>query len=163
MRANELLQALHNGQFDERLRTVYGGQPLAVVHGRIESVISGFCGSFDKDRTRDLMIFSAPGRTELGGNHTDHQGGCGLAGSVDLDTLACVAQNDGTVIRVLSRGHDAVEVDVRDKAIREEEKSRSQALVRGVAARIGELGYEVGGFDAYTAARDCPAARRSRC
>ena len=153
MHANELLQALHNGQFDEQLRAVYGERSVTVAYGRIESVVSGFCEYFDKDRKRDLMIFSAPGRTELGGNHTDHQNGCGLAGSVDMDTIACVARRDDAVIRVQSRGHDMAEIDVSDKKIREEERSRSQALLRGVAAKMSELGHAVGGFDAYTETR----------
>ena len=168
MRANELIQALHNGQFDGQLRAVYGAQPLAAVslgpeerasadragicavYERIESVINGFCENFDQDRGRDLMIFSAPGRTELGGNHTDHQNGCVLAGSVDMDTLACVARNDGTMARVLSKGHRQAAVDVSDTSVHAEERSNSAALVRGVAARLAELGYAVGGFDAYT-------------
>ena len=153
MHANELLQALHNGQFDDRLRTVYGERSVAVVYGRIESVVNGFCKSFDQDGTRELTVFSAPGRTELGGNHTDHQGGCGLAGSVDMDTIACVARRDDAVIRVLSKGHDPAIIDISDTAIREDERSRSQALLRGVAAKMGELGHPIGGFDAYTETR----------
>ena len=171
MHANELIQALHNGQFDEQLRAVYGAQPLTVVsrgqkeraaagragicavYGRIESVVNGFCENFDDGETRELMIFSAPGRTELGGNHTDHQGGCAIAGSVDMDTIACVARRGDALIRVQSKGHDMAEVDVSDKAIRESERSRSQALVRGIAAKMSELGHDIGGFDAYTETR----------
>ena len=153
MHANELLQALHNGQFDDRLRTVYGERSVAAVYGRIESVVNGFCKSFDDGGTRELMIFSAPGRTELGGNHTDHQGGCAIAGSVDMDTIACVARRDDAVIRVLSKGHDPAIIDISDTAIREDERSRSQALLRGVAAKMGELGHPIGGFDAYTETR----------
>lgn len=150
MHAQELLEALRAGRFDGRLRPVYGDKPLAEVYDRIASVVDGFEKNFDAEGVRELMIFSAPGRTELGGNHTDHQGGWGLAGSVDLDTLACVARNAEPVIRVYSKGHDPVELDVSDNTIREEERSCSTALVRGIAARIGERGYTVGGFDAYT-------------
>ncbi len=150
MRAQELLHSLRAGRFDETLRAVYGTGPLDEVYRRIESVTDGFCEKFDPERTRDLMIFCAPGRTELGGNHTDHQGGWGLAGSVDMDTMGCVARSDGSVIRVHSKGHDPIEVNVSDTTIREEERSCSSALVRGIAARIDARGYTVGGFDAYT-------------
>ena len=153
MHANELITALHNGEFDAQLRTVYGAQPGAAVYARIESVVNGFCEIFDRDRTRDLAVFSAPGRTELGGNHTDHQHGCGLAGSVDMDTIACVARREDAMIRVQSKGHDMAAIDVSDKTIREDERSRSQALLRGVAARMSERGYAIGGFDAYTETR----------
>ena len=163
MHANELLQALHNGQFDDRLRTVYGERSVAAVYGRIESVVNGFCKSFDNGGTRELMIFSAPGRTELGGNHTDHQGGCGLAGSVDMDTIACVARRDDAVIRVLSKGHDPAIIDISDTAIREDERSRSQALLRGVVAKMGELGHPIGGFDAYTETRVLRGSGLSSC
>lgn len=154
MHAKELLEALHSGVFDETLRKVYGERvSAAFVHGRVESVVNGFCARFDPDGTRDLAVFSAPGRTELGGNHTDHQNGRGLAGSVDMDTLACVARNENTTIRVVSKGHDPVEVDVGDVTIRENERSRSQSLVRGIAARMDALGEMIGGFDAYTETR----------
>ncbi|MBE7003104.1 MAG: galactokinase [Ruminococcaceae bacterium] len=150
MQAERLLNALRSGELDERLRPVYGAAALAKTRGRFEPVIEGFCRLFDPERTRELYLFSAPGRTELGGNHTDHQGGWGLAGSVNMDTLACVARNDEPIIRVHSKGHDPVVLDVSDRAIREDERSCSSALVRGIAAKLDERGYTVGGFDAYT-------------
>jgi len=150
MRAQELLHALREGRFDERLRAVYGATPPEEVCRRIEAVTEGFCGHYDPAGERDVMIFSAPGRTELGGNHTDHQGGCVLAGSVDMDTLGCVARSENGAIRVLSKGHNPAEIDARDTAAHPEERGCSPSLVRGVAARITELGFAVGGFDAYT-------------
>lgn len=150
MRANELISALHNGRFDGQLRAVYGAWPPISIYRRVESVVEGFCARFDPPRERELSVFSAPGRTELGGNHTDHQGGWGLAGSVDMDTLACAARSDNTTIRVASKGHDPVEVDIGDAAIHADERSRSQALVRGVGMKLREPGYDIGGFDAYT-------------
>ena len=153
MRAQELLQSLRAGRFDETLRAAYGTRPPGEVKARIESVVEGFRERFDPEEERELMVFSAPGRTELGGNHTDHQGGWALAGSVDMDTLACAARGGGPVIRLHSKGHDPVELDVSDTAVRANERSRSSALVRGIAARLGARGYAVGGFDAYTETR----------
>ncbi|MBQ9458552.1 MAG: galactokinase [Oscillospiraceae bacterium] len=150
MHAQELLDALRAGGLDERLEPVYGGAATEKTRERVASVTEGFCRGFDPERKRELSIFSAPGRTELGGNHTDHQGGWGLAGSVNMDTLACVARNGEPIIRVYSKGHDPVELDVSDTAIRESERSCSSALVRGIAAHIAARGFTVGGFDAYT-------------
>ena len=153
MQAKELLRALKDGQFDGTLRSVYGENHLKDIHERIESVVRGYCQSFDPEERDELHIFSAPGRTELGGNHTDHQNGWGLAGSVDMDTLACVSRQEEPTICVLSKGHNPVRLDVSDTAIRPEELSSSSALVRGVAARLGEQGFSVGGFNAYTETR----------
>ena len=153
MHAQELLTALRAGRFDDNLRSAYGDKPLAEAYDRIASVVDGFTRNFDADEARERMIFSAPGRTELGGNHTDHQGGCGLAGSVDMDTLACVARCDEETVCVLSKGHNPVRVDLHDTAVRESELSSSSALVRGVAVRLRELGGDAGGFNAYTETR----------
>ena len=153
MRAQELLRSLRAGRFDETLRAAYGAQPPGGVKERIESVVEGFRERFDPEGERDLMVFSAPGRTELGGNHTAHQGGWVLAGSVDMDTLACVARGGGPLIRLHSEGHAPVELDVGGTAARDSERGRSSSLVRGIAARIGARGYPLGGFDAYTETR----------
>ena len=150
MRANELLEALRRGECDERLRAVYGARGHAAVSSRVASVTEGFCRLLDPSRERELAVFSAPGRTELGGNHTDHQNGWALAASVDMDTLACVARSDQPVIRIYSKGHDPAVVTLGDAGIRLDERSRSAALVRGIAARVEALGFPVGGFDAYT-------------
>lgn len=94
------------------------------------------------------FLFSAPGRTELGGNHTDHQHGKVLAAAVTLDMKACVAPNDLGKIRIDSEGFPSYEVDCSDLCIHPEEKGSSPAFVRGVAAGFAERGYSVCGFDA---------------
>lgn len=101
----------------------------------------------DRDNIR---IFSAPGRTEIGGNHTDHQHGLVLAGSVNLDVIAIVSENDDKIIRVKSKGYKMDEVDTTDLAVNDDEKGRSRALVRGVLAAFKNGGHNIGGFDAYT-------------
>lgn len=93
--------------------------------------------------------FSAPGRTEVGGNHTDHQRGRVLAGAVNLDTVAAVRENGSTVIRVQSKGYPLCEVDLKNLTPVPEEINTTPALVRGVAARFAQLGCHVQGFDAY--------------
>ena len=91
--------------------------------------------------------FSAPGRTEIGGNHTDHQHGCVLAAAVNLETLADVSLNESDTIWVQSEGYPAFGVDLTDLNIREEEKNTTAALVRGVAAAFAQRGAKLQGFD----------------
>jgi len=95
-----------------------------------------------------IYHFSAPGRTEIGGNHTDHQHGCVLAAAVDMETTAEVTLNGTNVIRVDSEGYKPVEIDLSDLKIREEEKNTTAALIRGVAAAFAQRGYKLAGFDA---------------
>ena len=106
----------------------------------------GFEASFGGAPTR---YFSAPGRTEIGGNHTDHQRGRVLAGAVNLDTLAAVRPNGTGMIRIQSQGYPLCEVDLADLKVNEAEFNTTVSLIRGVAARFVELGCKVEGFDAY--------------
>lgn len=92
--------------------------------------------------------FSAPGRTEISGNHTDHQHGCVLAAAVSLETVADVTLNGTDLIRVASQGYAPVEVNVKDLAVREAEKNTTAALIRGVAAAFAQRGAKLQGFDA---------------
>lgn len=91
--------------------------------------------------------FSAPGRTEIGGNHTDHQRGCVLAAAVNLETVADVSLNGTQQVLVQSEGYPVFEVDLTDLRAREEEKNTTAALVRGVAAAFAERGAKIQGFD----------------
>ena len=93
--------------------------------------------------------FSAPGRTEISGNHTDHQRGRVLAGAVNLDTVAAVKVNGTDLIRIKSKGYPICEVSVSELTPVESEINSTPALIRGVAARFAQLGCEVKGFDAY--------------
>ena len=92
--------------------------------------------------------FSAPGRTEIGGNHTDHQHGCVIAAAVDMETTAEVTLNGTNVIRVDSEGYKPVEIDLNDLAVKESEKNTTAALIRSVAAAFAQRGYKLAGFDA---------------
>ena len=95
-----------------------------------------------------IYHFSAPGRTEIGGNHTDHQHGCVLAAAVDMETTAEVALNGTNTIHVASEGYKPVEIDLSDLAAKESEKNTTAALIRGVAAAFAQRGYKLAGFDA---------------
>ena len=93
-------------------------------------------------------FFSAPGRTEISGNHTDHQHGCVLAAAVNLVTVAEVTLNHFGLIRVQSEGYPVVEVDLNDLSVHEEEKNTTASLIRGVAAAFSQRGAQLEGFDA---------------
>ena len=107
---------------------------------------TGFHAAFGGTPER---YFTAPGRTEIGGNHTDHQRGRVLAAAVNLDTVAAVRLNQTDTIRILSDGYPMCEVDVNELVPREDEVNTTPALIRGVAARFVQLGCVVKGFDAY--------------
>jgi galactokinase len=98
--------------------------------------------------TDDVALFSSPGRTEIGGNHTDHNYGRVLAGAVNLDMVAVAATNGTNVIRIKSAGYPEFQVDLSTLEIDESQFYTSSALVKGICARMKQLGYEIGGFDA---------------
>jgi galactokinase len=98
--------------------------------------------------TDDVSLFSSPGRTEIGGNHTDHNWGRVLAGAVNLDNIAVAAPNNTNVVRIQSVGYPEFQVDLNDLTIDENNFYTSTSLVKGIAARFKELGYTIGGFDA---------------
>ena len=93
-------------------------------------------------------VFSAPGRTEISGNHTDHQHGCVLAAAVNLETEALVWLDEANTIQIESDGYPTVTVDLNDLAVREEEKNTTAALIRGVASKFVQLGAKLSGFRA---------------
>lgn len=99
---------------------------------------------------KKVSFFSAPGRTEIGGNHTDHQHGIVLAASVNLDVIAIVALNDSNIIRVQSKGFPMDTIDINNLDIVKEETGKSASIIRGIVSRFNQLGYKIGGFDAYT-------------
>ena len=119
---------------------------LILSSGEKQVLDAGFAQAFGAAPER---YFSAPGRTEIGGNHTDHQRGRVLAAAVNLDTRAAVRLNGTNVIRILSKGYPMCQVDITDLTPKAEEINSTPALVRGVAARFHEMGCQVQGFDAY--------------
>ena len=126
-----------------RLDALYAGQDQS---DRYEKLADAFRAQFGREPE---MFVSAPGRTEVVGNHTDHQNGKVLAAAVNLDTVAAVAPRDDGRVVLYSAGYDKpFDVDVTDDAVHEDEKETTFSLIRGVAARLRQLGYKVGGFDA---------------
>ena len=149
--AVQLVEQLKRGDFDNALCRLYGEDPnvLSKQRERYAKAVEEFEKHFDG--TRELRLYSAPGRTEIGGNHTDHNHGVVMAAAVDLDMVAVVAQNNSTQVNIYSQNFERTDsVDVSCLAPQEQEKGSSPSLIRGIAARIVELGGTVGGFDAYT-------------
>ena len=121
--------------------------PVLYLNPDVKAALdAGFAATFEGAPER---YFSAPGRTEIGGNHTDHQRGRVLAGAVNLDTVAAVKVNGTNIIRVLSEGYPMCQVDLSVLEPVDAEKNSTMALIRGVAARFVQLGCKVEGFDAY--------------
>lgn len=151
--SKEMELLLNEKKLDESFSTVYEKDAYAVQYGRYLEVLSAFRQLFDKDGEREVGLFSAPGRSEIGGNHTDHNHGLVLAAGISLDAIAVAAKNDEGIIRVKSAGYPLDEVSCDDLEVKEKETGRSQSIIRGIAARFKALGYNVGGFDATTASQ----------
>ena len=143
-----LLTGLQNGTFDARFVTLYGQDAVLSARERYADAVRHFVSLYGE--SEDAWLFSAPGRTEIGGNHTDHNHGCVLAGSVNLDVIAVVAPSCENLIRVKSAGYDMDTVTLNNLSVNKAEYNRSISLIRGVADRFVQLGYRVSGFNAYT-------------
>lgn len=116
---------------------------------RYEAIRRGFAAQYGYE-AREGEFFSAPGRTEIGGNHTDHNHGRVLAGAVDLDIVGLAQKTGNDTIRLKSAEYDKIDVvDLTDLSLHPEDTG-SQSLIRGICAKCRELGYQVGGFDCYT-------------
>ena len=152
LQVKDVEQGLRSGAFHQELSRVYGAD-APQSSGRLEALLRGLCDFYGADGDTPVCLYSTPGRTEIGGNHTDHQQGRGLAASVNLDTIACVAPNRTNTIRIQSENHRMCQIDLNTLAPVAGELGHSPSLVRGVAARISDMGYTVGGFDAYTTTR----------
>ncbi len=150
MNVNELIAAINDGTYDENLKAVYvTDEAVQSQKPRYVETLNDFGELFGYDR--EVNIMSAPGRTEVCGNHTDHNNGKVLAASINLDAIAVVSKNDDNIIRVKSKGHKMNVVDLGDLVPNEANFGSSTTLVQGVAATIKNLGYTVAGFDACTA------------
>ncbi len=140
---NEKINGGNHPLFEE----LYGTDAVVLKEqaDRYASLMSEFEKTYGND---DVALFSSPGRTEIGGNHTDHNYGRVLAGAVNLDMAAVAAKNNSNIIRIKSAGYPEFQVDLSDLSIDESKFYTSTSLVRGICARMKESGYEIGGFDA---------------
>lgn len=130
----ELKEKLNSNEFQSSLSHIYACESAQTSYyaNRFFELITEFETLFGSER--EIRLFSAPGRTEICGNHTDHQQGRVLAASVNLDIIAAVSKNNSSLIHLKSEGYDAITVDILDLTIHKEEINTTSALIRGILA-----------------------------
>lgn len=147
MNCVEVKNRLQNNQLDKELCSIYGDEKLLTYQKN--RYVDALC-KFEKYYGEgDIAVFSAPGRSEIGGNHTDHQHGEVLAAAINLDAIAIVRKTADKVVRVRSGEYPEVVITLEDISLKTEEKETTLSLVKGVLAGFVERGYHIGGFDAY--------------
>ncbi len=144
-----MIRGLQSPETIERLMHLYGNRDgmLVAQTGRYTGIIKRHEELFH-ETAHPVLLVSAPGRTEIGGNHTDHNRGRVLAAAVNLDTLSAVSAREDLEVHIHSDGYAPMVINLNDLSVVESEKGTTAALIRGVAARMNELGYKIGGFNA---------------
>ena len=146
MSLQEIRTSIKSGGYDKDFALMY--QSVEAARERYLKAVDEFEKLYgDAD---EIRLFSDPGRTEVGGNHTDHQHGRVLAGSVDLDVIAVVAKNNDNIVRIKSEGYDMDEINLAELEVLKSEEGKASALIRGMCAFVKESGFEIGSFNAYT-------------
>ena len=142
-------QELSDGVHAARLASLYCCAPAETASeaARYAAVLDGLEKTFGSHA--EAGLYSAPGRTEIGGNHTDHQHGRVLAGSVNIDMIAAAAPNDKNQLRVQSEGYDLCVIDLNDLEARKEEENTTASLLRGECAAFTQRGAKLAGLDVY--------------
>lgn len=143
-----LKEQLKNGSFRDLLKDIY------VDESRLDYQTARYIKAIEKfeslyGENSEVEIFSAPGRSEVGGNHTDHQHGEILAASINLDAIAVVHKTEDSVIKLVSGDYKEIVIDATDIEMKESEKESTEALIKGVLAGAKNRGYNIGGFCAY--------------
>ncbi len=144
-----MIRNLQSPEAMQRLMTLYGNRNGMLVEqtARYTGILKRHEELF-RETEKPVYMISAPGRTEIGGNHTDHNRGRVLAAAINLDTLSAVSARDDMQVHIYSDGYSGMVIDLSHLEVVEEEKGTTVALIRGVAARMKELGYNIGGFNA---------------
>ena len=147
MHTNVLIKKLQDGELDNRLLDIYvDKKQLNYQRKRYIDAIQRFEKLYSPGFVK---VFSAPGRSEVGGNHTDHQQGTVLAASINLDSIAVVKQTNDNMIRLISGNYNEIVVALKDVGFKVSEKETTKALIKGVADGFLKHHYKVGGFCAY--------------
>ena len=146
MKASMIQKEIIDHNYDDFLVDIYQDQSLLEFQrNRYVKALKQYINLYGDD---EVEIYSAAGRSEVGGNHTDHQHGCVLAASINLDAIGIVAKQEA-IIKVVSDEFDIQEININDLGKKENEKGTSEALIRGVAYKLKEMGYRIGGFKAF--------------
>lgn len=145
--SNAIIEEIRKGNYDDLLLDIYvDPDKLSYQKDRYIEAIKGYITQFGED---DIEIYSAPGRSEIGGNHTDHQHGEVLAASINNDAIGIVKALKEPCVKVLSDGFDLITISLDDIALKEEERESTTALIKGVLAGMKQRGYQIGGFQTY--------------
>ena len=148
MTSIQLKDYIINGSLDEKLTTLYGKDALDIAKARYLSAIDSFTSLYGDG---DLHLFSVAGRSELSGNHTDHNKGCVVAASISLDIIAVAMATADTTVRVKSEGFDEDVVDISAYTSPDKNKfGTSESIIAGMCAGLSANGHKIGGFVAYT-------------
>lgn len=147
MKINECLKRISNGCLDSLFAELYTSENVDFQKKRYINAVERFSELYpERD---DIHIYSASGRTEITGNHTDHQHGCVIAGAVNLDTIGIASFHNENTVRIQSEGYDEISVALNDLGIHEN-KNNSSEIVRGICAKFAGMGVKINGFDMYT-------------
>ena len=147
MITHDLIKKIKNGMYDETLKDVYVDEKkISYERERYIKAIESYTEHFGEG---EIFVFSAPGRSEIGGNHTDHQCGEVLAASINNDAIAVVHNLEEPCVRVISAGYEMITIHLDDLGMREDEEATTNALIRGVLAKTKEYRYQIGGFQAF--------------
>lgn len=146
MKAVETLQLLESGQADVLMEKLYGADHIAENKARYSELVRKFKDTFGDE---DILLFSSPGRTEISGNHTDHNHGKVLAGSINLDCVGIAARNSSSRVNIVSETFNQKFTIDLNKLEPSEKKAGTIDLVKGLLKGFLESGYQIGGFDAY--------------
>ena len=147
MRVNELIASINNGDYDKAVALLYPNKDICDRKARIITLANDFLELYGD---LDVTLFSVPGRTELSGNHTDHNNGRVLAASVDIDIIAIAAKVEGDTVRIKSVGYREDTVDISSPSPESVRKGSSSAIISGIADYFNKHGLVSGGFYAYT-------------
>lgn len=147
METSKIIQMLREGIYDNKLKELYvDSEKLEYEKKRYISAIEAYITRFG---VGNVEIYSAPGRSEIGGNHTDHQHGEVLAAAINCDAIAVVEKLESPYVRIVSEGYELIEIRLDDLQMKEEEQGTTQSLIRGILFKVKEYGYCIGGFQAY--------------
>lgn len=156
MNVNETIALLESKKADHLLGRLYGENAVAENRERYENLLHGYENAFGAGQ--DVLLFSSPGRTEISGNHTDHNHGKVLAGSINLDCVGVAAKNSSSQVHIISEtyGQDFT-IDLNDLAP-SPKKAGTVDLVKGLLKGFVDSGYQIGGFNAYITSNVISAA-----
>ena len=147
MNSKTLKAALRDGNIDEKLTALYGKDALNFQRQRYEKAVAALEELYGE---ADVSLFTVAGRSEISGNHTDHNHGCVIAASIDLDIIAVAAKTDGRTIRIKSEGFPMDEAEIENPQPDPAAFGTSAAIIAGMCRGFADKGYLTGGFQAYT-------------